>query len=217
MKLEAERLFPTVTHPGLTLWSSPNNSNRRFPRLKCSIRWYISSGFCILPLAGSSETMMSVSTFAWIKCPSVERLTIPFIPIKQCSCNLLAIVIQRLSSLDCFQLQMHFALLSCGEISPMMSSWQIWSAWYMKKLLTFRWASGNDNEVIMIHNAQSSSAETHMFFFLSWWRVDRYLQNPQLATKYPHSQRMISLDLKARSRNLQARQTVPIVWQTLIK
>ena len=27
--------------------TSPNNSNRRFPKQKCSIMWYISVGFCV--------------------------------------------------------------------------------------------------------------------------------------------------------------------------
>lgn len=40
-----------------------------------------------LPYSGSSEIIMSVSTLACIIWPSVLRLTVPLIPIKQCSCT----------------------------------------------------------------------------------------------------------------------------------
>lgn len=42
-------------------------------------------GFSGLPYSGSSDMIKSISTFAWMKSPSVERLTVPLIPIKQCS------------------------------------------------------------------------------------------------------------------------------------
>lgn len=41
-----------------------------------------------IPYSGSSEIMISVSTLAWMIWPSVLRLTVPLIPIKQCSCTL---------------------------------------------------------------------------------------------------------------------------------
>lgn len=47
--------------------------------------WNISTGFSIEPYSGSSDMIKSMSTFAWIKSPSVDRLTVPLIPIKQCS------------------------------------------------------------------------------------------------------------------------------------
>lgn len=58
---------------------------RRLPRQKCSIIWKISTGFSMEPYSGSSEIIRSMSTFAWIKSPSVDRLTVPLIPIRQCS------------------------------------------------------------------------------------------------------------------------------------
>ena len=45
----------------------------------------ISDGFSRDPYSGSSVIIKSISTLAWIKSPSVERLTVPLIPIKQCS------------------------------------------------------------------------------------------------------------------------------------
>lgn len=45
----------------------------------------ISDGFSRDPYSGSSVIIKSISTFAWMKSPSVERLTVPLIPIRQCS------------------------------------------------------------------------------------------------------------------------------------
>lgn len=61
------------------------SSHRRLPRQKCSIIWKISTGFSIEPYSGSSEIIRSISTLAWMKSPSVDRLTVPLIPIRQCS------------------------------------------------------------------------------------------------------------------------------------
>ena len=58
---------------------------RLLPRQKCSMIWNISTGFSIDPYSGSSDIIKSISTLAWIKSPSVERLTVPLIPIRQCS------------------------------------------------------------------------------------------------------------------------------------
>lgn len=45
----------------------------------------ISEGFSREPYSGSSVMIRSISTLAWIKSPSVERRTVPLIPIRQCS------------------------------------------------------------------------------------------------------------------------------------
>lgn len=42
-------------------------------------------GFSKLPNSPSSDMIKSMSTFAWMKSPSVERRTVPLMPIKQCS------------------------------------------------------------------------------------------------------------------------------------
>lgn len=69
----------------LVLFSSLLFSYRRLPRQKCSIMWNISTGFSIEPYSGSSDMIRSISTFAWMKSPSVDRRTVPLMPIKQCS------------------------------------------------------------------------------------------------------------------------------------
>lgn len=40
-----------------------------------------------IPSVGSSAIIISVSIFAWMTWPSVLRHTVPFMPIKQCSCT----------------------------------------------------------------------------------------------------------------------------------
>lgn len=47
--------------------------------------WNISTGFSIEPYSGSSDIIKSMSTFAWMKSPSVDLRTVPLIPIRQCS------------------------------------------------------------------------------------------------------------------------------------
>ena len=39
-----------------------------------------------IPIGGSSVMMISRSMLAWMKWPSWFLRTVPFIPIKQCSC-----------------------------------------------------------------------------------------------------------------------------------
>lgn len=41
----------------------------------------------MLPISGSSVIIKSMSTLAWMKSPSVLRLTVPLIPMRQCSCK----------------------------------------------------------------------------------------------------------------------------------
>lgn len=67
--------------------SRPNRCNLLRPKQKCSMMWNISTGFSTFPISGSSVMIKSMSTFAWMKSPSVLRRTVPLIPIKQCSCR----------------------------------------------------------------------------------------------------------------------------------
>ena len=71
--------------PGLMALSFPNKWSRLRPRQKCSMMWNISSGFSILPNCGSSDIIKSMSTFAWMKSPSVDLRTVPLMPMRQCS------------------------------------------------------------------------------------------------------------------------------------
>ena len=57
--------------------SLPKICNLRLPRQKCSIILNISMGFSRDPGSGSSSIMRSMSTFAWIKLPSVDLRTVP--------------------------------------------------------------------------------------------------------------------------------------------
>lgn len=65
--------------------SRPNRCNLLRPKQKCSIMWKISTGFSTFPISGSSVMIKSISTFAWMKSPSVLLRTVPLIPIRQCS------------------------------------------------------------------------------------------------------------------------------------
>lgn len=85
LKFELVNSCPTVNQPGRMLESRPNRCKRRRPKQKCSIMWNISIGFSEFPNSPSSDIIKSMSTFAWMKSPSVERRTVPLIPIKQCS------------------------------------------------------------------------------------------------------------------------------------
>lgn len=85
LKFELVSSCPTVNQPGRILESRPNKCNRRRPKQKCSIIWKISMGFSELPNSPSSDMIKSMSTFAWMKSPSVERRTVPLMPIRQCS------------------------------------------------------------------------------------------------------------------------------------
>ena len=52
------------------LVSSPKSSSRRRPLAKCSMMAYNSLGLSVAPYGGSSESITSVSTFAWMMWPS---------------------------------------------------------------------------------------------------------------------------------------------------
>lgn len=84
-KFELVSSGPTVNHPALIVSSRPKTWRRRLPRQKCSMMWKISTGLLLLPYSVSSSIIRSMSTLAWMKSPSVLLLTVPFIPIKQCS------------------------------------------------------------------------------------------------------------------------------------
>lgn len=71
--------------PGLMVESRPNRCNLLRPKQKCSMMWKISTGFSTFPISGSSVMIKSMSTFAWMKSPSMLLRTVPLIPIKQCS------------------------------------------------------------------------------------------------------------------------------------
>ena len=66
--------------------SNAEDSGQR-TRQKCSMTLYISSGLRVEPKGNSSATMMSVSTLEWMTWLSWFRLTVPLIPIRQCSCR----------------------------------------------------------------------------------------------------------------------------------
>ena len=57
----------------------------RSPKQKCSMMWNISTGLSSDPGSASSSMMRSMSTLAWMKSPSVDRRTVPLMPIRQCS------------------------------------------------------------------------------------------------------------------------------------
>lgn len=101
-KFELVNSGPIVNQPGRIVESFPKICNRLLPKQKCSIIWNISTGFSKLPYSGSSDMIKSISTFAWIKSPSVDLRTVPKIltfffsenyikqnkplmPIRQCS------------------------------------------------------------------------------------------------------------------------------------
>lgn len=74
--------------PGLICASPPKRYSRLLPRQKCSITLNISAGLVRSPYSGSSVTITSRSTLAWMKSPSWFLFTVPLMPIKQCSCVL---------------------------------------------------------------------------------------------------------------------------------
>mmetsp|Transcript_14725 Transcript_14725/g.32174 ORF Transcript_14725/g.32174 Transcript_14725/m.32174 type:complete len:248 (+) Transcript_14725:131-874(+) len=85
MKVVSSNSLPTLSHPGRLLCLRANNSMRLRPKQNRSMISYSSSGFLVLARDSSSAMITSVSTLAWIKCPSEPRLTVPLMPTRQCS------------------------------------------------------------------------------------------------------------------------------------
>ena len=101
--------------------SLPNTWSLRLPRQKCSAIWNISTGLSRLPWSGSSSMIRSMSTLAWIKSPSVDLLTVPLIPMRQCS-----LVRQNTALGSVIDLSLFLALVLIQQMSSHRLNPQFW-------------------------------------------------------------------------------------------